>query len=120
MKHLVASMSLLSAGLVVACTDEPATPAPDELERFASKADDLSLVVPPSWSLTYDRGAIILASREHPRRTIAIRSLPLSDSGTAAKVTSATESVLRGLPGVDDLTRRPFSGPVLRASNVSA
>ena len=106
------SMSVLAAGLVAACSGEPPAPTPDERERFESKADELSLVVPSSWTVTHDRGAIILASNEHPRRTIAIRSLPLSGSDAAAKVTSATETVLRGLPGVDDLARRPFSGPM--------
>jgi len=111
MIRLVIAMSLLATALAVGCSDAPPPPA-DERERFESKQDELSLVVPSGWAVTHDRGALILASSEHPRRTIAIRSLPLSGGGAAAKVTSATETVLRNLPGVDDLARRPFSGPI--------
>ena len=51
-----------------------------------------------------------MSSLENPRRAIVVRSLALDEAGATAKVASATETVLRGLPGVADVVRRPYSG----------
>lgn len=72
----------------------------DDGARFRADSEGFTCVPPSQWQARRDRGAVIFASADEPRHTIAVRSVPLTSERTASKVLTATDLVLRGLPGV--------------------
>jgi len=82
----------------------------DDIDRYESTVDGFSCVPPKDWSVRRDRGTVLFTSNADSRRTIAIRSVSLSGSRSAASVAQDTETVLRALPAANVGPPRPIRG----------
>jgi len=100
-----ASRPVVAMGIVALATVLGACGTPED--RFVSRQDALSLVAPPGWASTRDKGTLVFTAPTEsvaPEHTIAVRAVAKDDkhatNRTADSVVAATAQVLAALPHV--------------------
>jgi hypothetical protein len=101
------AVAACALALLASCSSSSEPP-----DRFVAQDEGFSLAAPRDWTSSRDKGAVIFASPENPRRTLAIRSLVAGDPTIQEQALAATQTVLEKLPEARITATRRLTGPM--------